>query len=121
MMVTEPVGHSHGVQAPSDAGTPSPLPGGGSATALDTLEFDRALRAVAGFAVGPLGAARIIARRPTADLAWIREELAAVEEVAVLLRREAPLVVEPAPDAATALARPRGSAPGDPRVRCRAR
>jgi DNA mismatch repair protein MutS2 len=105
MMATEPVGHSHGVQAPSDAGTPSPLPGGDSTAALETLEFDRALRAVAGFSVGPLGAARINARRPTADLAWIREELASVEEVAVLLRREAPLVVEPAPDAGTALAR----------------
>jgi DNA mismatch repair protein MutS2 len=105
MMVTEPVGHSHGVRAPSDAGTPLPLPGGGSAAALDTLEFDRSLRAVASFAVGPLGAARIIARRPTAELGWIREELASVEEIAVLLRREAPIVVEAVPDASTALAR----------------
>ena len=105
MMVTEPLGHSHGVRAPSDAGTPLPLPGGGSAAALDTLEFDRALQSVSASTVSPLGAARVGARRPTADIEWIREELAGVEELAVLLRREAPLVVEPAPDAASALAR----------------
>ena len=47
MMATEPVGQSHGVQASSDVGTPSPLPGGQVSAALETLEFERALDAVA--------------------------------------------------------------------------
>ncbi|HOX20520.1 MAG TPA: Smr/MutS family protein [Gemmatimonadales bacterium] len=73
--------------------------------ALETLEFDRALDAVAACAAGPLGAGRVRARRPTDDLRWIRRELDAVEELAVLFRREQPVVVEPAPDATGALAR----------------
>ena len=105
MMATEPVGHSHGVRASSDAGTPLPLSGDRIDAALDTLEFGRALDAVAGCAVGPLGAERVRARRPTADLPWIRGELDAVEEVAALFRRKAPLLVEPVPDVASALAR----------------
>jgi len=105
MMATEPVGHNHGVRAPSDAGTPLPLSGGRVDAALDTLEFGRALEAVAGLAAGTLGAERVRCRRPTADLDWIRGELEAVEEVAVLYRRKTPLLVEPAPDATTALAR----------------
>ena len=104
-MATEPVGQSHGVQASSDAGTPSPLPGDQVSAALETLEFDRALDAVAACAAGPLGAGRVRARRPTDDLRWIRRELDAVEELAVLFRREQPVVVEPAPDATGALAR----------------
>ena len=105
MMATEPVEQSHGVQAFKDAGTPSSLPGGAADAALETLEFARALGVVAGFAAGPLGAARIRARRPTGDLPWIRRELEGVEELAVLCRRDTPLLVEPAPDAASALAR----------------
>ncbi len=105
MMATEPVGHSHGVRAPSDAGTPLPLPGDRVDAALDTLEFARALDAVAACAAGPLGADRVRARRPAADLPWIRAELAAVEEVAALFRRKTPVMVEPSPDAGSALAR----------------
>jgi DNA mismatch repair protein MutS2 len=105
MMATEPVGQGNGVLASSDAGTPSPLPGDQVDAALETLEFDRALDAVAACAAGPLGAGRIRARRPTDDLRWIRRELEGVEELAVLFRREQPVVVEPVPDATGALAR----------------
>jgi len=105
MMATDPVEQSHGVQAFTDAGTPSSLPGGRVDAALDTLEFARALDAVAACAAGPLGAALVRARKPTDDVAWIRLELAAVEELAVLFRRESPVVVEPAPESANALAR----------------
>jgi len=104
-MATDPVEQSHGVQAFTDAGTPSSLPGGRVDAALDTLEFARALDAVAACAAGPLGAALVRARRPTDDVAWIRRELAAVEELAVLFRRESPVVVEPAPESGRALAR----------------
>lgn len=105
MMATNPVEQSHGVQAFTDAGTPSSLPGGRVDAALDTLEFGRALDAVAACAAGPLGAALVRARRPTDDVAWIRLELAAVEELTVLFRRESPVVVEPAPESGSALAR----------------
>ncbi|HEX5003885.1 MAG TPA: Smr/MutS family protein [Gemmatimonadales bacterium] len=91
--------------ASSEAGTPSPLPGDRLDDALETLEFARALETVAGFAAGPLGARRVLARRPTDDIAWIRRELAGVEELAVLFRRKTPVVVEPVPDAGSALAR----------------
>jgi len=97
----------HGVRAPIGAGTPSPLASAGTEAALETLEFARVLDVVADRAAGPLGAARLRARRPTADFVWIQEQLAAVEEVAVVLRREQPVLVEPVPDARSALARVR--------------
>ncbi len=105
MMATEPVRLSDGVQGSTDPGTPSSLPGARMSAALETLEFTRALEAVAGFAAGPLGVGRILARRPTADLAWIRDELTRVEEVAALCRRKTPIVVEPVPETGSALAR----------------
>ncbi len=105
MMATEPVAQSHGVQAFTDAGTPSSLAGVAVDAALETLEFARALDAVAGFAAGPLGATHIRARRPTGDVRWMRRELEGVEELAVLCRRDTPVIVEPAPDAAGAMAR----------------
>ena len=94
-----------GVRAPIGAGTPLPLESAGTEAALETLEFARVLEVVAARAAGPLGAARLRSRRPSADLAWIREELAAVEEVAAVLRREQPVLVEPVPDSGPALAR----------------
>jgi DNA mismatch repair protein MutS2 len=73
--------------------------------ALADLEFQEVLGAVAGFAAGPLGAARVRGRRPTADLDWIREELALVGEVAAVFRRGDKVVAEPVPDLGRALAR----------------
>jgi len=104
MMAAEPVRLSDGVQGSTDPGTPSSLPGQVD-LALETLEFARALAVVSGFAAGPLGAERIRARRPTADLHWIRDQLARVEEVAGLFRRQTPLLVEPVPETRAALAR----------------
>ena len=75
------------------------------AAALGDLEFDEVLAAVAGHAAGPLGAARVRERRPSADLEWIREELALVGEVAAVFRRGDKLVAEPVPDLSRALAR----------------
>lgn len=94
-----------GVPASTMTGTPFPLPGAMTAEALETVELAGVLELVAAHAAGPLGAARIRARRPTADLAWIREELARVGEVAALFRRGDALLAEPVPDVARALAR----------------
>ena len=94
-----------GVPSRSAAGTPSRLPGAVIDAALADLEFQEVLGAVAGFAAGPLGAARVRERRPTAALDWIREELALVGEVAAVFRRGDKLVAEPVPDLGRALAR----------------
>ncbi|HEV2291769.1 MAG TPA: Smr/MutS family protein [Gemmatimonadales bacterium] len=90
---------------PTGAGTPSVLPPEHCAAALAALEFPAALDAVATFAAGPLGAHRIRSRRPSADLAAVREALAAVEEVAALERSGRGLAISAAPDAAPALSR----------------
>jgi DNA mismatch repair protein MutS2 len=94
-----------GVQARIQGGTPLPLPAEHCEEALDTLEFDSVLQLVAAGAVGPLGAARVLGRRPTTDIAWIRAELARVAEVAALFRRGDSLLAEPIPDVARALGR----------------
>lgn len=94
-----------GVPSRSAAGTPSRLPGAAIDAALADLEFGEVLGAVAGYAAGPLGGARVRERRPTADIAWIREELALVGEVAAIFRRGDKLVAEPVPDLGRALAR----------------
>ncbi|MGH7591231.1 MAG: hypothetical protein ACREL2_07300, partial [Gemmatimonadales bacterium] len=90
---------------PTGAGTPSALPPEHSAAALTALEFSAALDAVAGFAAGPLGAARIRARLPSADLEEVRDALAAVDEVAALERNGRGLAIAAAPDAAPVLLR----------------
>src|SRR3989442_746708 len=58
---------------------------GGEVPVLETLEFPAALARVAAHAVGPLGAARVMARRPAADPAAIRDSLAQVAELAAIL------------------------------------
>jgi DNA mismatch repair protein MutS2 len=94
-----------GVSAQQMAGTPSPLPPGQSDDALATVELGPVLAHVAGFAAGPLGAARVRARRPTTDVEWIREELARVGETALLFRRGEGLLAEAVPDVQRPLAR----------------
>jgi len=94
-----------GVSAQITGGTPSPLSPEESADALETVELPEAVELVAARAVGPLGAARVRARRPSADLAWIAEELARAGEVAALFRRGDTLLAEPIPDVGPALAR----------------
>ncbi|HKV76445.1 MAG TPA: Smr/MutS family protein [Gemmatimonadales bacterium] len=75
------------------------------ADALAELEFDAVLGQVAQLAAGPAGAARIRSRRPSGALAWIREELADVEELRrLVLDRRAPSPGA-VPDLATTLAR----------------
>ena len=96
---------SNGVPTDFEAGTPSPLPEGLTEDGLDAIELEPVLEVVAGHAAGPLGAARVRARRPTLDLAWIRLELARVGEVAALFRRGDGLLAEPVPDVAVALSR----------------
>lgn len=73
-----------GVQAQTSAGTPSAFPVAAEAV-FATLEFHVALDVVAGHAAGPLGADRVRARRPAADLAVVQAELAVVAEGAALL------------------------------------
>ena len=94
-----------GVPAQIQGGTPSPLPADQTADALDTIEFEAVLQRVAVHAVGPLGAGRVLSRWPTDDVAWIREELARVGEVAALIRRNDALLAEPIPDVTRALSR----------------
>jgi DNA mismatch repair protein MutS2 len=94
-----------GVPAHLQGGTPLPLPGEQSADALETIEFGAVLELIAAHAVGPLGAARVRARRPTDDLTWIRAELDRVGEVAALFRRGEGLLAEPIPDVTRVLAR----------------
>jgi DNA mismatch repair protein MutS2 len=95
----------HGVPAHTEGGTPSPLSPDQSADALETIEFDQVVQLVAERAVGPLGAARVRARRPSDDLAWIAGELARAGEVAALFRRGDTLLAEPIPDVGRALGR----------------
>lgn len=73
-----------GVQAQTSAGTPSAFPVAAESV-FATLEFHAALDVVAGHAAGPLGADRVRARRPVADLAVVRADLAVVAEGAALL------------------------------------
>jgi DNA mismatch repair protein MutS2 len=94
-----------GVPAHDQAGTPSPLPDEASAEALETIELAEVIERIAALAAGPLGAARVRGRRPTEDLAWIREELARVGETAGLFRRGDRLQAESIPDVTRALAR----------------
>jgi DNA mismatch repair protein MutS2 len=94
-----------GVPAQIQGGTPLPLPVSQSADALETIEFDAVLRLISAHAVGPLGTARVLSRRPTDDLAWIRAELDQVGEVVGLFRRGDGLVAEPIPDLTRAVAR----------------
>src|SRR3954465_7301476 len=96
-----------GVQAQIQGGTPLPLPAEHSEDALDTLEFGAVLQLVAAYAVGPLAAARVLGRRPSADIGWVRNELARVAEVASLFRRGDSLLAEPIPDVTRALSPPR--------------
>lgn len=96
---------SDGVPTDTEAGTPSPLPPERSADGLETIELGPVLDVVAGYAAGPLGAARVRARRPTLALDWIHLELARVGEAAGLFRRGDALLTEPIPDVSRALAR----------------
>jgi DNA mismatch repair protein MutS2 len=96
---------SGGVPVQVSTGTPPPLSDPGTADALETIELDAVLDRVAEHAAGPLGAARVRARRPTGDLEWIRAELARVGEVAGLFRRRDGLLAEPLPDVSAALGR----------------
>ena len=94
-----------GVPTLPQAGTPSPLPPEQTADALETIELAPVLELVAGLAAGPMGAARVRARRPTDDLVWIRLELARVGEVAGLFRRGDTVLAEAIPDVGRGLAR----------------
>jgi DNA mismatch repair protein MutS2 len=95
----------YGVSAQTQGDTPLSLLPAESADALETIEFAEVIGLVAGHAVGPLGAARVHARRPSDEPGWIRGELAMVGEVAGLFRRGDMLLAEPIPDVGRALAR----------------
>jgi DNA mismatch repair protein MutS2 len=108
----KPMNSPDGVLVSTDAGTPSAVPGGASADALagltgalEALEFGAVLELVAGFAAGPLGAARVRARVPLADQDQVQEELARVEELARLVRSGKGMVAELVPELGPALSR----------------
>ncbi|MGH7539111.1 MAG: endonuclease MutS2 [Gemmatimonadales bacterium] len=73
--------------------------GGGIPPAvLEILEFPAALKRVAAYAAGPLGAARVRGRLPQSDPTRIRAALAQVAELAALLLTDDTLRAEPVPD-----------------------
>jgi len=78
-------------------------PGGVAPSVLDTLEFQAALGRVAEHAVGPLGAARILSRRPSFHAPGIRDALAQVAELAALVTTEDAIRAEAVPDVTPAL------------------
>src|SRR5687767_8040624 len=104
MTQVEPLS-SHGVPAHTEGGTPLPLPAEQTADALEIIEFGAVLERVAAHTLGPLGAGRLLSRRPRDDLSWIGEELARAGEVAALFRRGDGLLAEPIPDVTRAVAR----------------
>ena len=93
-----------GVQVTGVTSTPSPLSGVASAETLDQLEFSAALDLVAQRAVSPMGADRVRQRLPSASLEWVRDQLAAVAELAAVLAREDPFRPEPVTDLTETLA-----------------
>src|SRR3989442_1397529 len=77
--------------------------GGIPPSVLETLEFPAALERVAALAAGPLGAARVRARRPGSDADAVRAALAQVAELQSLLITDDSIRAEPVPDIAPAL------------------
>ena len=84
-------------------GTPSSFEPVASAATLEGLELLRTLEQVATRAAGPLGAAAVRARRPTAERDRIAAELATVAELADLLRAGDRFRAEPIDDLAPVL------------------
>jgi DNA mismatch repair protein MutS2 len=80
-----------------------------NAHALGILEFPRLLDVVAGFAASALGAARVRALQPRADLAWLESEHRRVGAIRGLLGGDLPWSPEPVPELETALHRLRVS------------
>ncbi len=73
--------------------------------ALEALEFPAVLERIAALAAGPLGAERILARRPGVDAELIRASLREVDEFAGLERAGRGVVAEAVPELGVALAR----------------
>ncbi len=76
-----------------------------NAHALELLELPRVLELVAQRAVSSLGAARILAARPTEDRAWAEREQSRVIAVRALMGEEGGWSPEPVPDLTAPLAR----------------
>ncbi len=95
----------NGVLASRDARTPFVLPGGVTDEALAELEFAAVLELIAALATGPLGKARVRGRRPSGDVAWIRDELADAEELRRLVTDRRAPQPGPVPELAPTLAR----------------
>ena len=105
MTALESTAVQDGVSAHRSAGTPSPLEPEAVAAALEVLEFHRVLDLVAAHAAGPLGAARVRSRRPSADFPWIQGELALVAELLGCYADGIDLDVPAVPELALVLAR----------------
>jgi len=110
-MVASPA-EPNGVPVESTTDTPFPFRRGGRADAAvlsdeaaATLELGTALDLVAGHAVNEGAKARIRARRPTVDVAWIRAQLGDVEEATTLVHRRRDPTVPAVPDLTDLLAR----------------
>ncbi len=105
MTALESTAVQDGVSAHRSAGTPSPLEPEAVDAALEVLEFQSVLELVAGHAAGPLGAARVRGRRPSAAADWIRAELGPVAELLACYADGSDIDVPPVPELASILAR----------------
>ena len=105
MMALDSTAVQDGVSAHQSAGTPSPLGAPAAGAALEVLEFERVLELVAERAAGPLGAARVLARRPSGALEWIQEELAPIGELLGFFADGGDVHVIPVPALAAVLSR----------------
>ena len=77
--------------------TPASFLAVASRETLTELEFDRALKLVARFAVSESGAKAVLARRPSASVEEIRAELESVRELGRVLRGDRGFAPEPVP------------------------
>lgn len=104
-MTQEALTSIDGVSGHTMADTPSALDDALTREALDTIEFAETLERVSAGAVGLEAKHRIRQRRPVADVQWIRNELADVEELTALFRRGIGPVAEPTPPVSGTLKR----------------
>ena len=93
------------MQARESVGTPFQFLAAVSGPTNDALEFRRALEVVATHARGPLGAERILQRRPSSDRFEIEGSLAPVAELLTLWGRGEVIDIPPVPEMGPVIAR----------------
>src|SRR5688500_238463 len=98
---------SDGVQAQQGASTPFRFSTSFDPATLAALEYQTALSLVAEWARGPLGAARVTARRPSTQPETIMAQLEPVAELLRVMGRGETIDIPPVPEAARIFGRAR--------------